>query len=236
MLITCPTFLILDVGNNTGMANKGALFIILFCLFSIQYTNSQQKDFFEGIITYKIESNDNGYGDTLTVYIKEGYIKNLYNTKQKGGIREEILHPDTGIIYMKLVGIDTLYSYNLKKDNSLELIKIINTESQEEILDHKCNLLEVKTKYTRGNNDFFIINKCYYTSNHLKLNVKWFENYKFGYSSIIYSRIKSYHLKYEMISPSFNLTFTAIDILHKKINSNLFNKDIDVPLKKYKIQ
>ncbi|MEW4922192.1 hypothetical protein [Algibacter sp. 2305UL17-15] len=218
------------------MTKKGTLFIILFFLFSIQYTNSQQKHFFEGIITYKIESNDNGYGDTLTVYIKDGYIKNLYNTKHKGGIKEEILHPDKGMMYMKLVGVDTLYTYNIKKNDSSKLIEITNKESIEEnILGRKCNMIEFKTKNIIDNNDYIFVYKYYYSPDYLKLNIERFENYNFGYASTVYSKAKSHCLKYEMTSPAFHLKYIAIHILHKKLDSSLFNIDTNTPLKEFKI-
>ena len=138
---------------------------LLFCiniLFTMcPFAIGQKNVSFEGILigkiiyTNKYDSTDNPYGDSVKILLKDGHLKRIYNSFTDYGIREEIYSPDDGHLYMKIGSNDTIFWFDAKTNPRLEIVKTSVNEAVTTILNQKCDLVEVQSKYTNG--DFEMI-------------------------------------------------------------------------------
>jgi hypothetical protein len=212
------------------------LIISSFVLF-IQ-CNLKPQNIFEGAIIYNITNYTEGkldtvpYGNQVTVYIKNGHLKRVYNSTHENAIREEIFDPVSGKIYMKIGSSDTIYWANQKKNPYMNLKEMEIKKTEEKIFNQQCRILKVKSIFTK-NDLIFEYNSKYYFSDTLRVNPSDFENWKLGYFSKSIDQMKAYYLKSIEESPTTKTVFEINNIQPATLDFGIFAIDKNLPTKEY---
>ena len=214
-------------------------FKLIFGILFITFTSLTKKKYFEGIITYNVETRilkESNYSD----YLKERYGTSMkFYWGKNGNLLRKTYGNNFGLdyslyvqeentFYVKYKGIDTLYYYNaLTQDNELLEIKESKSES---ILNQKCKKLELKLKSKINDKEF--VSEYFYSKNP-KINYKLYQNINDGFANIIYKKTKSPYLKLKMIFDKIIITYTAQKIEEKVIDESIFKIDTELPRKKH---
>ncbi len=205
----------------------------------IALTSLTDKKYFEGVITYSVETNilkETNYSD----YLKERYGTSMkFYWGKNGNLLRKTFGNNLGLdyslyiheentFYVKYKGIDTLYYYNaLTQDN--ELLEMKESKS-EPILNQKCNKIELKLKNKYNGKEF--ISEYHYSKNS-KINYKLYQNVNDGFANVIYKITESPYLKLKLIFDEIIMTYSAEKIEEKEIPENIFKIDTVLPRKKH---
>lgn len=211
---------------------------ILILLNSCAQTNN--KESFEGIITYKIsvESNTENevyndyqkqkYGDTLKVYItKDGSFKREYLNSGIKGFSFFNYNSSTNKSYTKWKNIDTIYSFNCK-ENSLSLLneKKIKSES---IMGQECLGYLISAVSPKGGQQVSL--SYFYPKDKEYINPTLYENYNdFFYNKII-EEMKAPFYKLIMNMGNYIVTFEIVKIEPKEIQKEVLTLPSTIPIK-----
>ncbi|MBK7038038.1 MAG: hypothetical protein KBF42_02110 [Chitinophagales bacterium] len=185
-----------------------------------QNSVTEHKKEFEGKIIYltKLESKSTKFttdefqsffGDTMTLYIKNGNYRMSYSGKDVKDIY--YINKDNNQ-YTLRHGIDTLYVGDCSmEEKHLKSTKI--KENAEFILQRQCDLLINETEDWKT---------FYWFDPSLYINPDNFTNHEFGHVNTYYSKARSPWLKYKYEGRSYNLSHQAIYISEEKINDDTF--------------
>ncbi|WP_421870706.1 hypothetical protein [Marinoscillum sp.] len=186
--------------------------------------------YFEGILTYKIYNKTEGYpddqpfGTELKVFLKEGQLKRVYNTTQQGGIREELYNSELGVVFMKIVGSDTILRADVTRNPYHSLINMETRSTQKTFLNQECRVLEMNTIHKNGDLEFPWDLEFYY-SDTLRVNPNLFEDWRFGFYNKGIKEMGAYYLKLIEKSPATYTEYEIIDIQPQALNDSLFEVD-----------
>lgn len=196
------------------------LLIFVFSNSSCQKKPENNKEEFEGKITYEISvvSKTNAistqdlqklYGTRMTKYFKEGNFKMSYNGE---GIKTIyfIKHENKEFDYKN--GIDTLFvtPYN---DENRKLINSKFDNSEKIILNRKCKLLIHELENTKN---------YYWYAPSLYINPENYKDSKFSFTDIYFKQAKAPWLKYKYDGENIVINYTAIKISEEKLDDNIF--------------
>jgi|GEM_PF-1111213 len=201
---------------------------------------ASQPNFFEGKITYKCayESYQSGmtaeeltamYGDTYTLYIKDGYYKQIFNSTHPQGIREVIYDASTNKVYMKIGDVPALFWYE-GTSNDFDLVDLSMSESQTKVLENACNQIKFNfvDKRTSSNSP---VTSTYYFSRKFMLNANAFQNHKYGFWDVYSQKAQAPYLKYERVTKGLNkITRVAVDIQEQILKTDDFMINPELPL------
>ncbi|HYV95394.1 MAG TPA: hypothetical protein VE978_26710 [Chitinophagales bacterium] len=197
------------------------LVVVIFigCSSNISENITNKKEF-EGSITYKtiLESKSpyistktlqSLYGDTMTLYIKNGNYKMTFNGDD---VKEIYYLNDKNNQYTVRRGIDTLFVFSCDSD----INQLVSSEMQpgtEKILNRQCRQLI---------NNLGKIKNHYWFDPSVYINPDPFKKHKFGYVNIFYEKAQSVWLKYRYEGVNYNLTHTALKINEMILNDTIF--------------
>lgn len=212
------------------MCKESSIVLLLSVLsftFSINLI-AQQKEF-EGVITYKVDAkskkpefndkywkNLSGLGDNLTVYIKQG------NYLRQSGSVTEYYKPRDEKVYIKFIGIDTLF-YREYSSDTTSVINISKTNDIKKIIGYDCKSIVIKT--SAGTNQYYYAPQLYTNPVYDKNNkLDRFDVFINETSSIWLSEISDYD--------AFTLSEVCTTVEQKPVDESTFTLP-DLPLVKY---
>lgn len=205
-------------------------FIIVILLIGINKKSTCQ-DIFEGIITYKTETQlkkknhpyneyfSQKFGDTLRVSIsKNGNMKREYLGSGGLGFDWAIYNQEKNEFYSKWKSMDSIFYYNCS-ETVTELKSFELLPGSKKILGKDCQSIIIHS--LEPNLQEKITHK-YYFSGEEKIIENTFEEFKDGYLDRVYSLSKSHILQWEFEQDYVKVKFKAISIEWKPINNEVF--------------
>jgi len=215
------------------------LTLISFFLFFSKISICQ--DFFEGIITYKIDTelmqedhlyNDyysQKYGDTMVVYLhKEGYFKREYIGSGKMGYDWTIYDVTKNEYYGKWKSMDSIFFYNCNE--VITELMSFNKGPDKKILGKNCKSIIVRSFEPKLKEN---LSQIFYYSGDEKVSPDVFSKFKDGYLDKVYSGSKSHILEWEFEQPYVRVKFTAVSIEKKNLDQKIFELPKGIPLINY---
>lgn len=212
---------------NYSLLNIG-LFILIF--------SCQSQENFEGVINYRITYTS--YDSTLTIDdLKQSYGKSAKFYSKNGNTKWVLSDSyyrsvtyliNKNVIYY-LTDSDTI-KYEEAKDSYEKIIEFKILEEKENILNHKCNILRIKSQITEEGYGYINRVRLFYFNPKFKLNPSWFLDYNVNNLNEIYSKTGSFPLKIVDEFEFFKIEYEATDIKSKTINNEVFLIDKNIPL------
>ena len=173
--------------------------------------------------TYKYSDYQKGkYGDKMEVVIdKNGNFRRDYPNSKIPGFDKIILNVEKNKSFVKFNYTDTIFIGD-KYSEPTDLIKI-DTLNTEKILGHDCEIFQIKTLESQGEN-FQIWTTKIYSSKDLKINTKSYKDWKEGNWGLIFNFNQGIFLKMVVSNHFMIITYTAKEIEEiDNINSSLFD-------------
>jgi hypothetical protein len=205
-----------------------SLGLVISCASIFPPKNTQKKEF-EGIIRYKLTTLSKTqnvtstflqeiYGDTMTMFIKDGNYRMSYN-----GIDVQDIYYLTkeNEEYTIRKNSDTLYFSPCDIENR----PLISSESIDDeilVLNRKCRKI-INTIGAIKDENWGVAKNIYWYDPELYINPEHFKDRKISYVNLYYDKAHSPWLKYEFEGAVFNLDYTAIQVEEKVLSQNLFD-------------
>lgn len=228
--------------------NNNRILIIIFALIIVfsscnGETNKSDK-FFEGKIVYinKIDCYHpkrtskyyyKQYGDTVTIYYKNGNYKQVYNSKGKDGISSVTYHRDSNYCYLKTNKNDSLSSFYCSEDPGKKLLMKQQEFSDEEVLNEKLAMLNFESEFKynseySGKTTSSIQNAYYYSENLLRINPDDLKKHSMSYLNEV-GKTGHFYLKYVYTDYETHLrSQEAVEIVEMKVSDDIFAIDRSV--------
>jgi hypothetical protein len=220
-----------------NLKNIFALLVILIVVASF----SSEKVSFEGVITYKTDINfkkenvqyreyyEQKFGDTLKVYYSESgnILKKFINTGEKGYDFNLYLQSENHY-YAKWKNLDTIYHYNVS-EQTLNLVQKTKGTSIK-ILERDCNFIQIDGIDPLGKQP---ISQKFYYSGFPYIDSELFKDYNDFFTYEFLKETKSPFMKMVLDLGDYVITYTAIEVESKKLNSKMFNLPDGNPKKEY---
>lgn len=194
--------------------------ILLITILVFNMTSIFSQDF-EGIIEYEInfmpkstdysiEFMEKELGKKATTYIKNGFYKELTNSKF---MSYQLFRYDKDKIYYKhdISGDTLFFSSTIEKKPYKFEYKI--EKKADTVLNIICDRLTYTDNYGT---------KIYYYSSEYSLNPKYYKNFTINNKYEILKLMKSVYLKLVMEYDFFNIEIIATDIKRKKLENETF--------------
>ncbi|MBC7425970.1 MAG: hypothetical protein H7321_05495 [Bacteroidia bacterium] len=204
--------------------------------------SNDQKESFEGIITYKISvtgfSGDSAYdkdiskrfGKEMKFYItKNGNNKTVYKDAGKMGYEYSIYNQKENKAYVKLVSFDTLISTDCSK-NTLKFYDE-NNVSNETINNVIC-----KGFYMTGIDSLAkrkVTLTYFYPEKNEFIDPLFYQKYKIYFYDKVIAKIKGPYYKMIMDTGEYQVTYELVNIEKKQLDKSIFDLS-GIPVINYK--
>ncbi len=192
----------------------------MLIIFSLLFVAAKDKREFEGKIYYattvlsKTEDFPTAalqdvYGDSMTLYYKNGNYKMVFNGKE---VKEIYYLKEKNMQYTVRVGVDTLF-YSLCENEFRTIVSSTYTANAGKVMKRKCNMIV---------NDLGDSKNYYWFDPAVYVNPANFSKHVFGYVNMYFEKAQAYWLKYKYEGVFFDLTHTATKIKKIKIEDQTF--------------
>ncbi|TQI71092.1 hypothetical protein JM79_2018 [Gramella sp. Hel_I_59] len=189
---------------------------LLFVMFTLSI-GAHAQDNFKGKIIYKLEFEiyntdiskemlTKTFGTGSTFLYKDGRYFQSYNN---GSTDFDFMDSKSGKYYRKLSDNDTLFISDPTKKGNYSLINTEEGESDEKVLGYDCSYFKLNAQIDPINKKRFL--KMYYT-NKILIDGSLFEKIEKSFANIIYGRMNSIPIKFEIGDSSFKVIGTATKI------------------------
>lgn len=207
--------------------NRSLIFI--FLIISGCSLNAQKS--FEGFIKFKTEItttelapngfkkmlNDN-YGDSLMMYYSsDGKFRRVHLNSAENGRDSQFYFPDKDKIYLTYKNSSKIDSLDVKI-NSLKLLSRRKIKNQK-IMNLDCECYEYKAVSMYNQN--VTLNYCYHPKSP-KINPKLFSGHNDFFLNEYYKLAKRPYLKFSIETDEFKISYTATELVEKKIDDKIF--------------
>ncbi len=198
------------------------------------------QSFFEGDIVYKVEVEikdkshpwadylANKWGDTMIVsHNTDGFQKRIYKNSKPNGFFWHIYNAETNEYFATWHNLDTIYYYNCAESitNLVELKK----EKSEIVLNKICPSFSIEFKDISSHE--MITTTIYYDPD-LPINFLAYRNFRDTHIDEIYKHSHSHLVKWSIDMELVHVTFTAIQVIEKKLPTDHFLIPYGFPMKK----
>lgn len=208
----------------------------VFFLFACQTKPKQPTEkYFEGKITYinEYESYHPGrteefyraqFGDTVQIYYKEGFYKQVYNCSDSLGIKQLIYNSETNQVYLQLNNSDSLKQFTATEDANKKLLTSNNKKAADTILGKVCYALNFESEFD-AQTKINIQNTYYYSNENLRIKEEDMKFHTMSYLNRL-SKKGYFYLGYKYTDYETYQRFQkAIKIEPKEISFELFEVD-----------
>ncbi|MDD2982934.1 MAG: hypothetical protein PHQ74_06065 [Crocinitomicaceae bacterium] len=174
---------------------------------------------FKGHIVYEInaQKKDAGIpdeflssiGDGSTFYYEDG---SYFQTHTNSVVEFGYLDLKAKQVGMKYADNDTLFVTDASKKPTEELVKTESKLTNKEVLGYMCNRFDVLTKNTEFGYEESMV---FYYSNQLKIDGQKFKGIKYQFYNVIYNKMNSLPLSFEIDNPVFSVQYIAKKVVKK---------------------
>ena len=201
----------------------------------------EEGEYFEGVITYKVEIDAQGdktreeqvrnyTGEKVIYQFREGNVFSEDFNKEGESIGAFIISREKGKTHMEFQFTDTILWFDFTEDQFESTIEI---KEDQEVMGYRCKQIAV-TSYPKEEGLYPTMNTTYFISNQLPVDVKWFENYNYEAFNEVSKICAGMILKTITINDEGVLiTRTAVKVEKKSIPRETFEIDPERPLKSF---
>jgi len=169
-------------------------------------TTLQKKDFF---LSYLL-------GSSSTLYIKGTNFHWKFAGCQ---MESQIYLSSSNTIYEKFPKKDTLFTSPAGVADEI-ILKDELKPSKVEVLGNKCQVLMLKSKFTKDNS---VRGRIYYFAKKYPLHPDFMRKYKRNANDLVFGKVVYLPLRFTYVYPSFRITYHAVEVKETKVDEELFN-------------